>query len=86
VTANPNQGWRIDPKPGAKLRRTEAGRFSLAMEITNDGEHVSDVEHVYTGAELEALYSEMRQLYAEGMMIPPVEDRAAIKAEMGRVW
>ena len=94
MTANPNQGWRIAPKPGAELRRTEAGRFAMPMEITNDGRHVSDIEYVYTGAEIERLYRQMRELYTEGAPVPPAsppvwgpdEDRRALKAEMGRAF
>lgn len=84
MTANPNQGWRIAPAPGAVLRRTQSGRFALDMEITHDGEHKTTIEYVYTGQEIESLFGQMRRLYAEGAMVPPLEDRRALAAEMGQ--
>lgn len=86
MTANPDQGWRIKPKPGTTLRRTEAGRFALPLEITFNGEHKADVEHVYTGDEIESIYAQMRELYAQGAMVPPAEDRRQLKADMGRFY
>lgn len=84
MTSNPNQGWRIAPKPGGALRRTESGRFARTMEITHDGEHKSDVEYVYTGGEIESLYREMRALYAAG--VPTEPSRLDQKAEMGAFY
>lgn len=92
MTANPNQGWRIAPRPGATLRRTEAGRFAMPMEITSNGTHVTDIEYVYTGAEIETLYRQMRALHADGVPLAPPpsegpdEDRWTLKAEMGRAF
>lgn len=71
MTANPRMGWRIAPKPGTRLYRTESGRFAMTMEITNDGKHVAEIEYVYTGAEIERLYRQMRDLYSEGISKSP---------------
>lgn len=83
------QGWRIAPKPGARLRRTEAGRFAHSLIITFDGEQRSEIECVYTGAQIEDLYRQLGELIAAGVPEPsPVrrEDRRTQAAEMGAFY
>lgn len=85
------QGWRIAPKPGAQLRRTEAGRFALPLIITFDGEQCSEIEYVYTGSQIEDLYRQMGELIAEGApkrehYPAQREDRRAQAAEMGAFY
>lgn len=91
MTDNMDQGWRIMPKPGAELRRTEAGRFAIPLIVTFDGEQRSEIEYVYTGGQIEDLYRQMRALVAEGPRHadrPEArrEDRRAQKAEMGAFY
>lgn len=90
MTDHTEQGWRITPKPGGQLRRTEAGRFALPLIITFDGEQRSEIEYVYTGAQIEDLYRQMGELIAEGPRLEPSaarrEDRRAQVAEMGAFY
>lgn len=75
--------WKIEPADGQiRLRRTEAGRFALPMVAAFDGHPKSHIAPVFTGAQIEELYRQMRALIAQGPV--PVEDRAAIKADMGQ--
>lgn len=80
-TDHTDQGWRITPKPGGRLRRTEAGRFTIPMIVIFDGERRSEIDHVYTGGQIEDLYRQMCALLNAG--VPAREDRRAQEIEMG---
>ncbi|MFK0296714.1 hypothetical protein ACIQU6_40445 [Streptomyces sp. NPDC090442] len=63
MTANRQASWRIERAPDEPLGRTNAGRFSIPLRITN-GQEVFEAHLVLTGADCEKLVSELSRLLA----------------------
>ena len=64
MTVNPCQGWQVVVAADSRLSQTEAGRFSFPVLIRNNGDDVSQAALVFTGGEIERLYTTMNRLRA----------------------